>query len=319
MMSFLHTLRDKGLIETDTLHAIEAFEAKKPFSLYWELNTLLYLGVLLLNIGLGVLIYQNINTVGHAILVALIGAASAGCLGYCIWRRPAFSWGEQESPTPYYGYILMLGCFTFLIFEGYLQYRYEVFGTRYGLATFIPMVLFFGTAYWFDHRGVLGLAIAALAAWSGISVSLQSFLRDNDFNSPKLIATATLLGAALALGGLLLGWRDLKRHFTNSYQHFAVHLYHIGALSGLFTLDQPWLWIPVLALGVAYYLWYASFTESFYFQLAAIVYAYIGFTYCFFTLWNAWDFIGITGTWLYFLCSGGAIVWWLLQRKSKTI
>jgi len=51
-------------------------ETGKPFSLHWELKTLLYLGVLLLNLGLGYLIYDNIDNIGHnAVMVAIAGFA----------------------------------------------------------------------------------------------------------------------------------------------------------------------------------------------------------------------------------------------------
>jgi len=140
----LRNLLQQEIITPEDAARIEVFESKKPFSLHWELKSLLYLGVLLLNIGLGFLIYQNIDSIGHVALITLIGAISAVCFGYAIRHRQPFSAGAVESPTPYYDYILLLGCLTFLIMEGYWQYQYQIFGTRYGLATFIPMVLFFG-------------------------------------------------------------------------------------------------------------------------------------------------------------------------------
>ena len=46
----LQTLLDQEHIAADDVERIELFESKKPFSLHWELKTLLYLGVLLLNV-----------------------------------------------------------------------------------------------------------------------------------------------------------------------------------------------------------------------------------------------------------------------------
>ena len=100
---------------------------------------MLYLGVLLLNLGLGVLIYENVDTIGHAALIAFIGALSAGCFAYAFRQRLPFSPGEVGSPTLYFDYILLLACLTLLIMEGYWQYQYDIFGERYGLATAIPM------------------------------------------------------------------------------------------------------------------------------------------------------------------------------------
>jgi hypothetical protein len=59
----------------------------------------------------------------------------------------------------------------FLTFVGYLQFEYNVFGNKWGLATFIPMVLLFMSAYYFDDLGVLSIAIVNLATWVGITVT----------------------------------------------------------------------------------------------------------------------------------------------------
>ncbi|MBK7937893.1 MAG: hypothetical protein IPJ82_12740 [Lewinellaceae bacterium] len=83
--------------------------------------------------------------------------------------------------------------------EGYWQYQYNVFGEKYGLATFIPMVLFFGTAYSFDNRGVLSLAVTMLASWVGITVTPMELLSKNDFNSLTIINTGVFLGILLAV------------------------------------------------------------------------------------------------------------------------
>ncbi|MDQ6764326.1 MAG: hypothetical protein M3015_17115 [Bacteroidota bacterium] len=64
-----------------------------------------------------------------------------------------------------FDYILLFGCLSLLTFVGYLQFEYNVFGNKWGLATFIPMVVLFMAAYYFDHLGVLILAIVNLAAW----------------------------------------------------------------------------------------------------------------------------------------------------------
>lgn len=311
----LYELQTKGLLSVEEAEKIKTHAAEKPFSLHWELKTMLYLGVLLLNIGLGILVYQNINTFGHAILIAVIGLASAACFWYCWRHRKPFSSGMVESATPYFDYVLMLGCFTFLIFEGYLQSQYQVFGTRYGLATFIPTLLFFATAYFFDHRGVLSLAITTFSAWLGVTVTPRDLLANNDFDSPTLIKIAALLGAVLALTGLVFAQRNWKKHFTGTYLNFSVHFYGIAALSGLFHLNQPLLWIPVLSVGVAFFIWYAQMTKSFYFLLAALIYGYVGLTYCFFQYLMT-DF-NIYGSIFYFLISGSALVFFLINKRQN--
>jgi hypothetical protein len=53
----LADLEAQGFIPPDQAAAIEANERTRPFSLNYELRTLLYLGITLLAGGIGVLIY----------------------------------------------------------------------------------------------------------------------------------------------------------------------------------------------------------------------------------------------------------------------
>lgn len=275
----LNNLKSAELINSEELNTIKNAELNKPFSLHWELKTLLYLGVVLLNIGLGYLIYQNIDTIGHAVIIGLISLICIACFVYASRNALPFSLKELKSPTIYYDYAVLLGCLTFLIIEGYLQYQYTFFGTRYGLATFIPMLLFFPVAYYFDNRGALSLAIVALGSWVGITITPLELMNQNDFSSELLIYTGILLGILLCFIGYLSELKDIKKHFAFIYFNFGCHLFFIAALSGLFNLEQYLLFIPLIIGGVAFFIWYARQTASFYFLLAAIIYGYIALTY----------------------------------------
>ncbi len=311
-----HILRDllrQELLAPEDAAKIEQFESAKPFSLHWELKTLLYLGVLLLNLGLGFLIYQNIDTVGHAALIALIAAAGAGCFWYAARHRQPFSTGETESPTPYYDYILLLGCFLFLILEGYLQFQYQFFGTRYGLATFLPMVLFFGLAYWLDNRGVLSLGITALASWLGLTVTPKELLSNNDFNSAAIVHAGVFLGAALSIVPFVSERLDFKKHFSLTYLNFGVHIGMISCLAGMMALDHSLLYFPLLCLAVGFFTWYARTRGSLYFLTVAVVYGYIGVTYMLFHVVQDMDFMFYL---FYFILSSTGVILFLINYKG---
>ena len=136
----LQQLKEEGIIDAAAASEIENAASAKLFSLHWQLKTLLYLGVSLLSAGLGIYIYQNIDSIGHLTIVVLVGLISAGSFFYSMKNVGAFSREKVKSPGIWHDYILLLGCLTFLIFEGYLQWQYSVFGERYGLATIIPAV-----------------------------------------------------------------------------------------------------------------------------------------------------------------------------------
>lgn len=310
--NILRRLLRQELITSEDAEKITLLETTKPFSLHWELKTLLYLGVLLLNIGLGYIVYENIDSIGHTVIIILIGAISAGCFWYAVRHRQPFSRNEAESPTPYYDYILLLGCLAFLVMEGYWQYQYQIFGTRYGLATFIPMVLFFGLAYWFDNRGVLALGITALASWLGLTVAPQDVLSENDFNSPTLVNTGIFLGVLFAAVTFLSERMDFKKHFSLTWLNFGVHIGMISCLAGMIALDRPAVYFPLLCLFAGFFLWYAHTRSSFYFLLVSVVYGYIGVTYL--LLSNARN-LNFMSYMLYFILSCGGIIVFLTNYK----
>lgn len=269
-----------GLISDDTLRQLKDRETRSLFSLFWELRLLLYLGVLLLTGGLGILVYKNIDTIGHQAVLAFIALVTAGCFYYCFRNKAPFSWNKVEAPNSFFDYILLLGSLSLLIFLGYLQYEYNVFGDHYGTATFIPMLILFATAYYFDHQGILSLAITNLAAWAGLTITPLTILREGNFDNHRLIATGLLLGAVLLIAGRLTLQRRLKAHFEKVYTNFGIHLFFIAALAGLFTYDAIYLiWFLALA-AIAYYFYKTAMKRrSFYFVVVIVLYSYIGLGY----------------------------------------
>ncbi|MGZ3778179.1 MAG: DUF2157 domain-containing protein, partial [Mucilaginibacter sp.] len=134
MRNFYDTMHNEGLISDESFEKLIADREKPLFSVHWELKTILYLGVLLLTGGLGLLIYENIDTIGHQFVLMLIAAICLGCFAYCFKVRLPFSSEKVKSPNTAFDYILLLACTSFVIFVGYLQFEYKVFGLNYGLA-----------------------------------------------------------------------------------------------------------------------------------------------------------------------------------------
>ncbi len=311
----LDSLKSAELITADEQMQLKNAELNKPFSVHWELKTLLYLGVMLLNIGLGYLIYQHIDTIGHAVIIGVISLICLTCFGYAAKKVAPFTLKELKSPTIYFDYAVLLGCLTFLTVEGYLQYQYSFFGTRYGLAAFIPTLLFFPVAYYFDHRGALSLGIVALAAWLGISIAPMDMLNSNDFSNQPLVYTGVLLGIILCFIGYLSALKDIKKHFTFTYFNFGSHLFFITALTALFNFNQELLFTLILLLGVAFFIFYARKTTSFYFLLLAVVYGYIGLTYLIIKALSHTN-ADPSVYFLYFIVSCGFVLYFIFNYKK---
>lgn len=312
-------LSGEGLVSPESLQKIKAAEGKRLFSLHWELKTLLYLGVLLLSGGLGILIYKNIDTIGHQVILLAIAALCLGCFYYAKRHKPPFSWNKVLSPNGFFDYIVLLGCLLFVTFITYMQAQYNVFGTRYGLAAFFPMIVLFFSAYYFDHIGVLSLAITNFAAWLGVSITPYHIFSQNDFSSNRLIYTGLLLGVILIAAGLLSTKRNIKQHFSFTYHNFGVHILFIALLSALFVFEEMYtLWFVILAGVVTAIYFMALKNRSFYFLLITILYAYVGLTYVVMRFLIGGSSIeGIYLALFYFIGSGIGVAVFLVRLNKK--
>jgi len=270
-------LFEEGCISNESLGRIRNKRQNPLFSLHWELKTLLYLGVMLLSTGLGILIYKNIDTIGHQVIIAAIAAISGSCFFYCFKHKKPFSKTRVTVSSSWFDYILLLACLSFLSFLGYLQFQYTIFGTAYGLATFIPMIVLFYVAYAFDHLGILSMAITNLGVWLGLSISPMSLL-STIWGDDNLILTGLFLGFFLMALAFLSDRNQFKPHFWFTYMHFATHLTFISILAGYFyNYDRPgsilWLFITFVA---GYYAYTDAMKhKSFYFLMLVALYAYI--------------------------------------------
>lgn len=321
---FLDELQAQGLVPPEQAALIRQDEQTRPFSVHYEVRTLLYLGIVLLTGGLGILLYQHINEIGHGVVVAAMTLLTAACFGYAERYRVPFTWVEVPRKGFLPDYVLLLGCLLFLSLEGYVQYQYGIFGARYGLAVFLPAVLFFWLAYLFDHRGVLSMAITALASWLGLSVAPLSAFTDNDFRS--LGGAAIGLGVALLAVGLWSEYQDKKRHFSFTYISLGSNLALLAATASLLDF-YPSRWLSPFAAAAlilvmsGFLVWYARRTHSYLFILMSAVYSYIVVTYLFvrFIDHNTSDAEGLLIS-LYFLFSCfGVLVFFLNIKKILRI
>ncbi|MBC3784146.1 DUF2157 domain-containing protein [Spirosoma utsteinense] len=314
----LKAINDTGIVPQEQQTQMAEFERNKPFSLHWELRSLLYIGILLLSSGLGLLVYDNFDSIGHG---ALLTAMAIGC-GICFffaWRyRADWTPGQTVSRSPFGDYALLLGCLLFLTLEGYAQYAYTVFGNRYGLVTLLPALLFLPMAYRFDHRGVLGMALTALISWVGVSVRpLELYFKTNFFN-PSTVFSAIGLALVLIGGALLLEKRRIKPHFTETYLTIGGNLLLVALLGGLFNFDGLRLWF-VLGLAVTCFVsdQYARRRKAFLFLLMSTVYGYIGATYLVFHYLLGGFLSGSGLDYWYFILTGIVLIAYLLRQLPK--
>jgi hypothetical protein len=310
----LTSLSDKGVVTPEQSDLISRYEKDKPFSIHWELRSILYLGILMFTGGLGVIIYQNIESIGHQVIIASIGILTAICFYHASKHRAVFSWEEVKSDNKLSDYVLLLGCTAFLILEGYLQFQYSFFGTRYGLAIIIPTVVFFFCAYLFDNRGVLSMAITGLASWLGLTIAPMSVLSGNDFSDVKLIITAITLGLALMVIGWITLKQNLKGHFSFTYLFLGGLIAMIASMKGLFDQEVKILYFAVSAGLCIFFIFYSRFKQELVFLLMGVIFGYIVITYALFKILpdNLIAFISV----YYFLFTSVGVIFFLLNVKK---
>ena len=232
-----------------------------------------------------------------------------------------FSTGRVKSPNTSFDYILLLGSIGFVTLVGYLQFAYTVFGTNYGLATLIPMLVLFFVAYYFDHLGILNMAIANLAVWMGVSVTPKQLLLNSDFNSETIIYTYLLLGIILLAGAYITQYFNFKKHFKFSYQHYGVHVTFISLLAGYFFYYNSafsLLWMLGL-FTLAWFIYRDAFkNHSFYFLLLVILYSYVAASSLVVRVLIIGESIGaIYLMMLYFIGSAIGLIFLLINLNKK--
>jgi uncharacterized membrane protein len=308
---------EEGLINEASFQKAEQRRLQPLVSVFWEIKTLLYTGIVLLTTGLGLLIYKHIDSIGHGVITVVLALLSAGCFAYCYKHKKPFSRARVPAPNAFFDYILLLGTLSLLILLGYLQYQYQVFGLRYSMATFIPMLALFYIAYDFDHAGILNMAIVNLGLWLGISVTPQHLLNSGNFASLTVIYTYLGFGLLQLVAGCLTDYYIFKRHFAFTYQHYGIHASFIALLAGYFYTygySYALLWLLGTAmLTVAVFL-YGYKYQNFYFLLLSVLYGYFALC-CLIVqgLIHLSDGSGISLLFIYFPVSAILVIRWLIN------
>jgi hypothetical protein len=322
-LSIFENLHTRGIISTPSIEKLRNFYAHPKVRVHLEIRTLLYLGVLLISSGAGILIYKHIDSIGHLAIVLGLAATTLGCYAYCFFYNHRFSAMEVKSPSMLFDYILLLGSSLLLILFGYFQFQYNMFGNRLGLATFIPMCFLFATAYFFDHRGVLSLAITNLAAWVGVTINRQSVFGLSSLDNERTIYAAVSLGIFLVVLSLLVRQKNIKSHFHSIYHQFGTHIGFIAINAAIIYFDRTYvLWLIVLLATGFYHLRKARLESSFYYMVISCLYCYFGISYIItMQLHNGFDTDLETYAILFYLLFSGigmAVLLIYLNKKLKT-
>ncbi len=308
----LQELLSKELISQNQFDRIEAVHSKKVFSVFYDLRAILYLGIVLFSSGIGLLIYKNIGQLGHYASLLLLCATTIGCFYYAFKKGIAYSNHTVKSPTPYFDYVVLLGCLLFISVLGYAQFLFGFLDESIQEVTLFTAVIFFLMAYRFDHTGVLSLAITAFASFWGLRVSPQQWSSTEIFSHSNLKVAALIFGLVVSFIAIILDRKKIKTHFTFTYFNFCCLIYFTGALVGVFDSPENGIYILSTYIGCGGAVYFAFQKKSFLFLLYAFVFGYIVTTYLLAELVLR-DIL----LWFFYLigsCAG--FVWFIIRYKN---
>jgi hypothetical protein len=269
------TLFDENLITEEQSDQIRAYRSLNIFSVHNELQFLLYLSMLLFTSGVGILIYQNIDSIGHTAILGFILLVTLICFYFCFKNSNGFKREETAFTNPLYDYLVLTAVILSCTFIGYLQFQYQTFGTHYGLATLIPTIISFFCAYYFDNKSALSIGITGMAAYLGLSVDPKHVFENEMIDNTTLSYIGLAFGLSLLLWALYATKINLKKHFNLVHLTFSLHLVSITCLVNLF--ETYWLAFGIVLGIAAYYFYNLSFQiKSISLFIFTVVYAYIG-------------------------------------------
>ncbi|TGD58574.1 DUF2157 domain-containing protein [Flavobacterium humi] len=284
----VHKLREEEFISAEQLSDIEEYRALGIFSLHNELLFLLYLAVLLFTTGIGILIYKNIDSIGHGFILGVLFLVTAACFYFSFKKSKGFSREDVDFENPVYNYLVLAGTILCCIFMGYFQFQYQVFGANYSWATLVSALFGFGVAYYFNNKSALSIAITALATTIGISLTPKDILENDIYNNPMLSYYGLALGVLLLVWNHYSGKMLLKKHFSLVFLTFAQHLIGLCCIAGL--TEDYWFVFVLLMAASMYYFYRVSYqTKAISIFTFTLVYAYIGFNIFLFRLFDIVD------------------------------
>jgi hypothetical protein len=263
--------KEQGAISPVQHARLTSLSRGEPFSLFIELNVLLYAGVLAFVAGLGWTVSTWSRQLGDVVVLTVLSAILAACSWYCFSRAPSWSPAETEAPSSVFDYVLYLGSLVWCVELAYLENRFQVLSGQWDFYLLATAALFFFLAYRFDNRFVLSLALSSLAGWFGLTISRWPSHQDAAYREYVLLY-CLLVG----VGGALLQRYGLKAHFFGTYLNIGANVLFWALLSGVFERQDYDLWLLALLIACGTSLAWGLRRREFVFVAYAAIYGYMG-------------------------------------------
>src|SRR5690348_5693389 len=202
--------RAAGVISEAQHTTLSEIVRRDRFSLFVELNAILYIGVISLVAGIGWTFRDYVASLGDIAILSILALLMTLSFGYCFLKAPAYSNDPTESPSFGFDYVLYSACLVLSATLAFIETRFAIF---HGWDTHLLIAaLVFGVlAYRFDNRFVLSLALSTLAGFLGLQLGFETL--DDEW----LRVAVALYGAFLIGIGVLLKRLAIKPHFFDVF------------------------------------------------------------------------------------------------------
>jgi hypothetical protein len=310
ILTRLEQWKEQGKISPEQYAHLAGLSRGEPFSLFLELNILLYAGVLAFVAGLGWTVSTWSQQIGDVLVLTVLSTIFATSFWYCFSRASAWSPAETPAASPIFDYVLYLGSLIWSLELGYIENRFHLLSGQLDLYLLATAGLFFFLAYRFDNRFVLSLGLSSLAGWFGLTISHWSAHQDAAYRQYALLY-CLLVG----VGGAILQRGGLKPHFFGTYLNIVANVLFWAVLSGVFNREEYGLWVLALLIACGASLTWGLARRQFAFVAYAAVYGYVGVSSLFLRGVN-----DETAVLTYFVVSGVAmlvVLVWIGRRFGR--
>ena len=262
ILTRLEQWKEHGVISPEQHILLAGLSRGEPFSVFLELNLLLYAGVLAFIAGLGWTVSTWSQQLGDVLVLTVLSAILTACFWYCFSRAPA---GLA------FDYVLYLGSLTWSVELAYIENRFHLLSGQWDYYLLATAGLYFFLAYRFDNRFVLSLALSSLAGWFGLTISHWSSGQDAVYRQ-----CAILYSLFVGVAAAILQRRGLKPHFFGTYLNIAANVLFWALLSGVFQSQGYIVWFLALLAACGGSLAWDLTRRQFSFVAYAAVYGYVG-------------------------------------------
>jgi hypothetical protein len=290
--------KEQGAISPEQCAHLTRVVRREPFSLFPELNILLYAGVISFVGGLGWTVSTWSHQMGDVVVLAILSSLLIACGWYIVTRASAWSSAQTPASTTIFDYVLYLGSLVWCIELAYVEARFHLLSGQWDIYLLITAIFFFLLAYRFDNRFVLSLALSSLAGWFGLTISHWPSTQSGSYRY-YAIAYCLVVGG----GGALMKRLRVKSHFFGTYLNIAANVLFWAILSGVFEREESGLWVIALIVACGASVFWGVTRQEFAFVAYAAVYGYVGTSSLFIRGIN--DFTVILG---YFVVTAIAMV-----------